>query len=60
VKPDSYLGPKTEAKLNESGYSLPLTQEVYDKIISNCGGTTTTTTIWEPTRTGVDSDEYEK
>ena len=38
VKPDSYLGPKTEAKLNESGYSLPLTKEVYDKIIANCGG----------------------
>ena len=57
---DGKFGKNTQGALVDKGYGTVLTQEVYDKIISNCGGTTTTTTIWEPTRTGADSDEYEK
>ena len=57
---DGKFGKNTQDALVDKGYGTVLTQEVYDKIISNCGGTTTTTTIWEPTRTGADSDEYEK
>ena len=41
VKADSYLGPKTEEALKKSGYSLPLTKEVYNKIIANCGNSQT-------------------
>lgn len=37
AKPDGYYGPETETKLKEKGYSTTITQEVYDKIIKNCG-----------------------
>ena len=58
---DGKFGRNTQDALVAKGYGTVLTQEVYDKIIANCGGTTTTTTtIWEPNRTEVDSDEYEK
>lgn len=39
AKPDGYYGPETETKLKEKGYSTTITQEVYDKIIENCGKT---------------------
>jgi hypothetical protein len=39
--PDGCYGPKTEAKLIEKGYSTTITQDVYDKIIKNCGQSAT-------------------
>lgn len=38
TKDDSYLGPKTENALKANGYSLPLTKEMYDKIVASCTG----------------------
>jgi len=35
---DGKFGPKTEQGLKDKGYSTTVTQEVYDKIIANCGG----------------------
>ena len=42
---DGKLGPGTEKALKAKGYSVPLTQSDYDKIMANCEGTTLTTTI---------------
>jgi hypothetical protein len=41
ASPDSCYGPKTEAKLKEKGYSTTITQDVYNKIIKNCGQSAT-------------------
>jgi uncharacterized membrane protein YhiD involved in acid resistance len=38
TKDDSLLGPATENALKANGYSLPLTKEMYDKIVATCGG----------------------
>jgi hypothetical protein len=43
TKDDSLLGPATENALKANGYSLPLTKEMYDKIIAKCSGTQTST-----------------
>ena len=55
---DGKFGRNTQDALVAKGYGTVLTQEVYDKIIANCGGTTTTTTtIWTPDRNEIGSDE---
>jgi len=41
---DGKLGPGTEKALKAKGYSVPLTQSDYDKIMANCGGSSVTTT----------------
>lgn len=41
AKPDGYFGPKTESMLTEKGYPTEVTQEVYDKIMKNCGKSAT-------------------
>jgi hypothetical protein len=38
TKDDSLLGTATENALKANGYSLPLTKEMYDKIVATCGG----------------------
>ena len=43
AKVDGAYGPETESKLIEKGYSTEITQEVYDKIIKNCGQSSTDT-----------------
>lgn len=37
VSADGKFGPKTEQGLKDKGYSTTVTQEVYDKILKNCG-----------------------
>jgi hypothetical protein len=37
VTADGKFGPKTEQRLKDKGYSTTVTQEVYDKILKNCG-----------------------
>jgi hypothetical protein len=37
VTVDGKFGPKTEQRLKDKGYSTTVTQEVYDKILKNCG-----------------------
>lgn len=37
VSSDGKFGPKTEQGLKDKGYSTTVTQEVYDKILKNCG-----------------------
>jgi hypothetical protein len=37
VNADGKFGPKTEQGLKDKGYSTTVTQEVYDKILKNCG-----------------------
>jgi hypothetical protein len=41
AKVDGAYGPETESKLIEKGYPTEITQEVYDKIIKNCGQSAT-------------------
>lgn len=45
---DGKLGPGTEKALKAKGYSVPLSQSDYDKIMANCEGSsvTTTTTVF--------------
>lgn len=45
---DGKLGPGTEKAIKAKGYSVPLSQSDYDKIMANCGGSsvTTTTTVY--------------
>jgi len=38
TKDDSLLGPATENALKANDYSLPLTKEMYDKIVEKCTG----------------------
>jgi hypothetical protein len=44
LKADGKLGPGTEKALKAKGYSVPLTQSDYDKIMANCKGNSVTTT----------------
>jgi hypothetical protein len=44
ISADCKFGSGTEKALSNEGYSTTVTQEIYDKIMSNCGGITTTTT----------------
>jgi hypothetical protein len=44
ISADGKFGSGTEKALSNEGYSTTVTQEIYDKIMSNCGGITTTTT----------------
>jgi hypothetical protein len=37
VTVDGKFGAKTEQRLKDKGYSTTVTQEVYDKILKNCG-----------------------
>ena len=37
VRADGKFGPKTEQGLKDKGYDITVTQEVYDKILKNCG-----------------------
>jgi len=48
ISSDGKFGSGTEKAISDKGYSTPVTQEIYDKIMANCGGTTTTTTILRP------------
>jgi hypothetical protein len=49
ITADGKFGSGTQNALSSKGYSTTVTQEVYDKILANCGGsTTTTTTISRP------------
>lgn len=62
ITADGKFGPMTEKTLSSKGYGISVTQEVYDKIVSNCGKTgdeviTTTTTIYSPERTDYESDQ---
>jgi hypothetical protein len=43
IKSDGKFGSDTERALKSKGYDVIITQEIYDKIIANCGTTTTTT-----------------
>ena len=47
----------TERVLKSKGYDVIITQEIYDKIMANCGSITTTTTIYKPQRTTYGSDD---
>ena len=38
ISVDGKFGSETEKTISDKGYSTPVTQEVYDKIIANCGG----------------------
>jgi len=44
ITADGKFGSGTQKALSSGGYATTVTQEVYDKILANCGGTTTTTT----------------
>lgn len=44
ISADGKFGSVTEKELSKQGYSTTVTQEIYDKIIDNCGGETDTTT----------------
>jgi hypothetical protein len=37
------FGPKTEQGLKDKGYNTTVTQEVYDKILKNCGSSDNST-----------------
>jgi len=41
AKVDGCYGPETEGKLIDKGYPTTITKDVYDKIIKNCGGSST-------------------
>jgi hypothetical protein len=43
ITSDGKFGSDTEKALKSKGYDVIITQEIYDKIMANCGGTTTTT-----------------
>lgn len=38
AKVDGAYGPETERKLKENGYDTTITEEIYNRIITNCGG----------------------
>ena len=48
VTADGKFGPKTEQKLKDKGYSTTVTQEVYDKILKNCGSSNSDNKILTP------------
>lgn len=58
AKVDGCYGPETEGKLKAKGYSTTITQSEYDKIMKDCGKSTTDTTndntIVGDTETGTD------
>lgn len=56
AKVDGCYGPETESKLKAKGYSTTITQAEYDKIMKECGSSTTdnTNTIVGDTETGTD------
>jgi hypothetical protein len=59
ISADGKFGPMTEKTLLNKGYNTSVTQEIYDKIMNNCGGSssvTTTTTIYTPDNTSVRTD----
>ena len=41
IKADGYFGPKTQQGLIDNKYPVEVTQEIYDKIIKNCGKSAT-------------------
>ena len=43
AKADGCIGPETEGKLRDKGYSTTITKDVYDKIMKDCGKSTTDT-----------------
>ena len=53
ASPDGKYGDETERKLKEKGYPTEITQEVYDKIMKNCGKSSTDTNP-----SGFDTDIY--
>ena len=57
---DGKFGSDTEKALKSKGYDVIITQEIYDKIIDNCGGTTTTNTIFTPDRNEIGNDDLNK
>ena len=59
IKSDGKFGSDTERALKSKGYDVIITQEIYDKIIANCG-TTTTTTIYTPDRKEMDNNDLNK
>jgi hypothetical protein len=60
ITPDGKFGSETEKALKSKGYDVIITQEIYDKIMANCGGTTTTTTIYTPDRNEIGNDDLNK
>lgn len=63
LTPDGKFGPNTESALIAKGYGKEITQDVYNKVKANCGGSTvstTTTTTLNPadnyTLTDVDAE----
>lgn len=56
---DGKFGSDTEKALKSKGYDVIITQEIYDKIIDNCG-TTTTTTIYTPDRNEMGNNDLNK
>jgi hypothetical protein len=56
---DGKFGSDTEKALKSKGYDVIITQEIYDKIIDNCG-TTTTNTIYTPDRNEMGNNDLNK
>lgn len=58
ISSDGKFGKDTERALKDKGYDTIITKELYDKIMSNCGNTTTTTTRkFVPDETEIGFDE---
>jgi hypothetical protein len=60
ITSDGKFGSDTEKALKSKGYDVIITQEIYDKIMANCGGTTTTTTIYTPDRNEMGNNDLNK
>ena len=56
---DGKFGSDTEKALKSKKYDVIITQEIYDKIIANCG-TTTTNTIYTPDRNEMGNNDLNK
>jgi hypothetical protein len=57
ISSDGKFGKDTERALKNKGYDTIITKELYDKIMANCGNTTTTTTIFTPERNEFGNDD---
>lgn len=56
---DGKFGSDTEKALKSKEYDVIITQEIYDKIMANCG-TTTTNTIYTPDRNEMGNNDLNK
>jgi hypothetical protein len=56
ISADGKFGSVTEKELSKQGYSTTVTQEIYDEIMSNCGGEDTTTTPTSSQGPDLDTD----